>query len=66
MVGPNHRMTGTLRDILDERAGSLVGRDRELSQLLGLVDKDRPLVAMVHGIAGVGKSTLVRAVAARA
>lgn len=59
-------MTRTLRDILDERAGSLVGRDRELSELLRLVDEDRPLVAMVNGIAGVGKSTLVRAVAARA
>jgi Transcriptional regulatory protein, C terminal len=59
-------MTRTLKDILDERAASLVGRDRELTELLRLVDDDRPLVAMVHGIAGVGKSTLLRAAAARA
>jgi Transcriptional regulatory protein, C terminal/AAA ATPase domain len=59
-------MPRTLKDILDERAGSLVGRDRELSELLRLVDDDRPLVAMVHGIAGAGKSTLLRALAARA
>jgi hypothetical protein len=59
-------MTRTLKDILDERAASLVGRERELTGLLRLVDDDRPLVAMVHGIAGVGKSTLVRAAAARA
>jgi Transcriptional regulatory protein, C terminal/AAA ATPase domain len=59
-------MPRTLKDILDERAGSLVGRDRELSELLRLVDDDRPLVAMVHGLAGAGKSTLLRALAARA
>jgi hypothetical protein len=59
-------MTRTLKDILDERAASPVGRERELTELLRLVDDDRPLVAMVHGIAGVGKSTLLRAVAARA
>jgi hypothetical protein len=59
-------MTRTFRDVLDERAVSLVGRDRELSELLRLVDDDRPLVAVVHGLAGVGKSTLLRAVAARA
>jgi hypothetical protein len=59
-------MPRTLKDILDERAGSLVGRDRELSELLRLVDDDGPLVAMVHGLAGAGKSTLLRALAARA
>ena len=59
-------MPRTLQQMIDERAGSLVGRDRELSMLLGFVDGDGPLVAVVHGIAGVGKSTLLRAFAPRA
>ena len=56
----------TLQQILDERARALVGRDRELTALLTLVDDGGPLVAVVHGIAGVGKSTLLRAFAGRA
>ena len=59
-------MARTVQDILDERAGSLVGRDRELSELMRLAGGDGPLVAYVHGVAGVGKSTLLRAFASRA
>src|SRR3712207_8647373 len=36
-------------------------RSRERDVLLDLVHGDEPLVAFVHGIAGVGKSTLLRA-----
>ncbi len=54
---------GTLQSTLDQRAGALIGRERERAALLELVERDVPLVAAVHGIAGVGKSTLVHAAA---
>jgi hypothetical protein len=53
----------TLQSTLDERAGALVGRERERAALLELVERDMPLVAFIHGIAGVGKSLLLRAAA---
>jgi hypothetical protein len=56
----------TLQQILDERVGALVGRDQELGALSELLDGGAPLVAVVHGVAGVGKSTLLRAFCARA
>ena len=56
----------TVAQLLDERANALVGRDRELTALLRLIDADGPQVAYVHGVAGAGKSTLVRAFGARA
>jgi Mrp family chromosome partitioning ATPase len=54
---------GTLQSTLDQRAGALIGRERERAALLELVERDMPLVAVVHGIAGVGKSTLLQAAA---
>jgi hypothetical protein len=54
---------GTLQSTLDQRAGALIGRERERAALLELVERDMPLVAFVHGIAGVGKSTLLHAAA---
>ena len=56
----------TVAQFLDERAAALVGRRRELAALSELVEHDHRLVAYVHGVAGAGKSTLVRAFAARA
>ncbi len=53
----------TLQSTLDQRAGALIGRERERAALLELVERDLPLVAVVHGIAGVGKSTLLHAAA---
>src|SRR5262249_60500825 len=53
----------TLQSTLDQRAGELIGRESERAALLELVERDRPLVAFVHGIAGVGKSTLLQAAA---
>ncbi len=35
----------------------LVGRERELTKLLALLESDRTFVAYVHGVAGIGKST---------
>ena len=63
---PRGLVPQTLQQILDERASTLVGRDQELTTLLALLDDGGPLVAVVHGIAGIGKSTLVRAFAGRA
>ena len=51
----------TLQSTLDQRAGALIGREWERAALLELVDRDKPLVAFVHGIAGVGKSMLLQA-----
>lgn len=59
-------MARTIDALLRERSRQLVGRDRERGALLRLVDGDQPLVVFVHGLAGVGKSTLVDAVAADA
>jgi hypothetical protein len=53
----------TLQSTLDQRAGALIGRERERDALRQLREHDRPLVAFVYGIAGVGKSTLLHAVA---
>jgi hypothetical protein len=51
----------TLQLTLDQRAGAQLGRERERAALLELVERDVPPVAFVHGIAGVGKSMLLRA-----
>lgn len=59
-------MSRTFGTLLDEQAASLAGRDRERAALLGLVERDVPLVAFVHGVGGAGKSALLRAFAADA
>jgi hypothetical protein len=59
-------MARTLAALLDERAAGLPGRQRERGLLLRLLDDDGPLVAFVHGIAGIGKSALLKAFAADA
>src|SRR3954451_483743 len=53
--------TPTLRMLLDARAAELPGRNRERATLAALVEDERPRVAIVHGIAGVGKSARLRA-----
>ena len=61
-------MTLTVRELIDEQASRLVGRDDELGVLRQLLGQSGPLVVFVHGIAGVGKSALAHAfeIAARA
>ena len=54
-------MTQTIRQLIDEQASWLVGRDDEMDVLRRLLGKDGPLVVFVHGIAGIGKSALVEA-----
>jgi DNA-binding CsgD family transcriptional regulator len=55
--------------VLRAASGRLVGRDGELTRLLGLLDDaraGRPTHALVSGDAGVGKTRLVSELAARA
>src|SRR5687767_9950185 len=59
-------MTRPLQTLIDEEAATLIGRERERALLAPLATGERPLVACVHGIAGVGKSSLLRAFAADA
>jgi DNA-binding response OmpR family regulator len=59
-------MLATLGSLLDARPRSIAGRDRDRAALLALVHDDRPLVYAVHGIAGIGKSTLLEAFSADA
>ncbi|MGV3519319.1 winged helix-turn-helix domain-containing protein [Luteitalea sp.] len=57
----------TLADLLERRAvEGLWGRARELARLESFVRGGEPLVLWVHGIAGVGKTKLIDALAARA
>src|SRR5689334_25072506 len=59
-------MPETLGTLLREQSGEITGRERELAALDRLLEPGGPVVAYVHGLAGVGKTTLVHAFAARA
>ena len=51
-------MTVTVRQLIEEQAAGLVGREDERAILHQLLGEGVPLVVFVHGLAGVGKSTL--------
>jgi DNA-binding response OmpR family regulator len=59
-------MNLTVRQLLDEQAAGLVGRDDEMVVLRQLLGEGGPLVVFVHGIAGVGKTALAEAFAVEA
>jgi DNA-binding response OmpR family regulator len=59
-------MAETLGALLERQAGAIAGRERERAQLRRLLEPDGPVVAHVHGLAGVGKTTLLHAFAADA
>ena len=59
-------MTVTVRQRIEDQGADLVGRDQERSILHHVLDEDGPMVVFVHGIGGVGKSTLVEAFAGEA
>ena len=58
-------MTLTVRQRIDDQGTGLVGRDQERAFLHQVLGTDGPLVVFIHGIGGVGKSTLVEAFARR-
>lgn len=56
-----------VRDLLAQRSSdAFVGRSRELDVLLATLQAAGPLVIYVHGIGGIGKSTLLEAFCTRA
>jgi DNA-binding response OmpR family regulator len=59
-------MAETLGALLERQAGAIAGRERERAQLRRLLEPDGPVIAYVHGLAGVGKTTLLHAFAADA
>ncbi len=51
----------TIRDSLERsHADRFSGRERELSRLAKLFEPDGPLVVLLHGVGGIGKTSLVR------
>ena len=59
-------MTSNVQALLDRRAGAIVGREREQAALRASLVDDGPVVTHVCGIAGVGKSALMRWLAGEA
>lgn len=59
-------MSHTVRQLMDEQAAGLVGRDDEMAVLRQLLGDGGPLVVFVYGIAGIGKTALVEAFAVEA
>jgi hypothetical protein len=58
--GPPRREGARVADRLTElQRRSFVGRERELAQLAHCADADGPAVTFLHGIGGMGKSTLL-------
>jgi hypothetical protein len=56
----------TLRERIEEETPGLVGRGHEQAFLDHVLERDGPPIAFVHGIGGVGKSTLLAAFSTRA
>ena len=59
-------MRPTVRQLMDDQAAGLVGRDHERAVLRRLLGDDGPLVVFVHSIAGMGKTALIEAFAVEA
>lgn len=51
----------TIKDSLERsHAGRFSGRERELARLATLFDPNGPLLVLLHGVGGIGKTSLVR------
>ena len=59
-------MTRTVRELLQDQAAGIVGREQEKAALRRLLETGGPLVTFVYGIAGIGKSALIEAFAGEA
>lgn len=56
-----------MRELLAQRASEdFVGRRAEMAVLLGTLERESPIVVHVHGIGGIGKTSLLDAVARQA
>ena len=52
----------TIKDSLERsHADRFSGRERELARLARLFDPTGPLIVLLHGVGGIGKTSLVRA-----
>ena len=59
-------MTQTIRDVLAQSASyGFVGREKEMAIMDCLLKQDGPFVMHIHGLAGIGKTTLLRAFTSR-
>lgn len=58
-------MAETIAELMRVRGPGIVGRDRELDVLEGLLRDDGTLIAYVHGGQGIGKSALVSSLCSR-
>jgi hypothetical protein len=64
MTSSDQRMTLTIGDLLQSRGRErCIGRGAALAALQTLLSDERPLVAALHGLGGVGKTCLARAFA---
>lgn len=59
-------MSQTVRQLIDEQAAGLVGRDDEMAVLRQVLGEGGPLVVFIHGMAGIGKTAVAEAFAAEA
>src|SRR5215475_3475691 len=51
----------TIKESLEcSHADRFSGRERELAQLARLFDPSGPLIVLLHGVGGIGKTSLVR------
>lgn len=64
MTATTRPQLGALAEARERR--SFVGREKEIAALERILDDDGPLVSFVHGLAGMGKSTLLMAFTLRA
>lgn len=54
-------VAATLGALLQERSSAIIGRRRERARLGALLEDGGPVVAHLHGLGGVGKTTLLHA-----
>jgi DNA-binding response OmpR family regulator len=67
MCGRRTAVTRRIKDLMTDRAAvDFVGREREVALLLGILGENAPPVWHVHGLAGMGKSSLLDVFAAAA